>query len=293
MIKDPQNTAVKTAVKTEHAAEEAMTAEAMTETGTTAGALAETATASVPTGEMAREISKKSPHSTLSPEECNFEIQVFEGEWDEEGVYFYQAFNDNIADWALLHQRFGGPAFNPTRMTWIKPSFAWMLYRAGYGYKHNQNRILKVKMSHAAVADLLSKCECKHGGGGTDGRVQWDPARDLMQADGKEPRKMLRRRAIQIGFRGKLSEQYVNSVISIQDVTQLSHKVGQAHAEKGKLSEDAMAALLPELPVERPYLPACSPSDLVRLGMMRGETAAAHMKIGRGMAIDVPRGEQK
>merc|ERR1719222_1171691 len=25
--------------------------------------------------------------------------------------------------------RFGGPLFNPTRMTWIKPSFAWMMYR--------------------------------------------------------------------------------------------------------------------------------------------------------------------
>ena len=31
--------------------------------------------------------------------------RVFEAEWDEEGVYFYQAFNDAIADWALEHQR--------------------------------------------------------------------------------------------------------------------------------------------------------------------------------------------
>ena len=48
--------------------------------------------------------------------------------------------------------RFGGPDFNPTRMTWIKPSFAWVLYRSGYGRKHNQTRILKVKLAHEAVA---------------------------------------------------------------------------------------------------------------------------------------------
>ena len=29
--------------------------------------------------------------------------------------------------------------------------------------------------------------------------VQWDPARDLMTSEGREPRRMLRRRAIQIG----------------------------------------------------------------------------------------------
>ena len=79
-------------------------------------------------------------------------VQIFEAEWDEEGVYFYQAYNDEIANWAIENQKFGGPKFSQTRMTWIKPSFAWVLYRSGYGSKHNQNRILKVKLSHATVA---------------------------------------------------------------------------------------------------------------------------------------------
>jgi hypothetical protein len=35
-------------------------------------------------------------------------MQVFKGEFDEEGVYFYQAYNNEIADWAVEHQRFGG-----------------------------------------------------------------------------------------------------------------------------------------------------------------------------------------
>ena len=82
----------------------------------------------------------------------NMNPQIFEAEWDAEGVYFYQAYNDQIADYALAHQRLGGPNFNASRMTWIKPSFAWVLFRSGYARKHNQGRILKIKLSHQTVA---------------------------------------------------------------------------------------------------------------------------------------------
>merc|ERR1712013_714378 len=51
-------------------------------------------------------------------------------------------------------------------MTWIKPSFAWMMYRSGYGRKPNQTNVLKIKLGHEAVAELLNECTCKHGGGG-------------------------------------------------------------------------------------------------------------------------------
>ena len=107
-------------------------------------------------------------------------------------------------------------------MTWIKPSFAWVLYRSGYAQKHNQQRILKVKLSHKSLAEILSRCECKHSGGGSWGRVQWDPARDLLYSEKGEPRKLLNKRAIQIGMKGPLSELYVRSVLSIQDVTPLA-----------------------------------------------------------------------
>ena len=84
---------------------------------------------------------------------------VIQAEYDEEGVYFYQAFNDAIADWALEHQSLGGPLYKPERMTWIKSSFAWMLYRSGYASKHNQNRILKIKLSHETVAGKQTEKE--------------------------------------------------------------------------------------------------------------------------------------
>merc|ERR1719193_2493229 len=114
-------------------------------------------------------------------------------------------------------------------MTWIKPSFAWALYRSGYASKHNQQRILKVQLPHAAVADLLAQCQGRDGGGGSKGRVQWDPERDLHAGEGREPRKMLNRRAIQIGLSKDLSAKYVESAIRISDVTHLARSVGEAH----------------------------------------------------------------
>ena len=175
--------------------------------------------------------------------------------------------------------------------TWIKPSFAWVLCRSGYGHKHNQERILKIKLSHDAFGQILEQCACKHGGGGTLGRVQWDPARDLFTAEGGEPRKMLRKRAIQIGIKGRISQVYVNSVQCIEDVTALAHEVGAAHTEmkitrkKAKGKQAVLSQELPEhdrLPKEDIYVPMCSPEGLVRLGMLPGDTAAAVAKLGRG-----------
>jgi hypothetical protein len=163
------------------------------------------------------------------------EVPVFHGEWDGDGVYVYQAYSQAIGDWAIKHQLLGGPAWKPARMTWIKTSFAWMLYRSGYGLKPGQTQVLKINLSHETLAHLLSFCKCvdthkdtnkkmkEEQTGRGDGRVQWDPERDLFQASGGEPLRMLRQRSIQIGLAGGLSEYYVNHILSIEDVTELAH----------------------------------------------------------------------
>lgn len=202
---------------------------------------------------------------------------VFLAEWDASGVRFYQAFDDPIAEWALAHQRFGGPLFDRSRMTWIKPSFAWVLYRSGYGSKHCQTRVLKVTLPHEVVARLLAACKCaeggRGGGGGAKGRVQWDPARDLMAAEGRVPRRMLRQRAIQIGLAGSLSELYVESVLAVEDVTPLARAVGAAHGEGSARAVAAALAAL-SLPLERPYVPRCDGDVLHRLRIAPAEAAA-------------------
>jgi hypothetical protein len=240
------------------------------------------------------ETSYLTTHPHIMEETTTLEcVQSIEAEYDNEGVFVYQAFCNEITEWAVQHQAFGGPAFNPSRMTWIKPSFAWVLYRSGYASKHNQEHVLKIKISHENFAHILAECQCKHGGGGSNGRVQWDPARDMYSAEGKEPRKMLRKRAIQIGIKGRLSEFYVGSVISIQDVTELARKVGVAHTMPSlkkrchhdkQISGHSMEELLPRLPVESEYIPCCSTDTLRRLGMLPGEIAEAIGSIGFGKA---------
>lgn len=103
----------------------------------------------------------------------------------------------------------------------------------------------------------------------------------MMSADGKEPRKMLRRRAIQIGLAGQLSEFYVQSTISILDVTELGHEICKAHRSK---ETNSMAELRASLPEERPYMPQCSEKRLEDLGMLPGKMAEALARVGRGKA---------
>mmetsp|Transcript_22145 Transcript_22145/g.36645 ORF Transcript_22145/g.36645 Transcript_22145/m.36645 type:complete len:219 (-) Transcript_22145:1656-2312(-) len=206
------------------------------------------------------------------------QVQVINTEWDDEGVYFYQAYNDEIADWALEYQTLGGPAFKPTRMTWIKPSFAWVLYRSGYGRKKNQERILKIKLGHDSLGQLLSCCTCGHGNGGTLGRVQWDPERDILTpgSKGEGPRKMVGTRAIQIGLSKSLSETYVASILQIEDVTDLASRIGEAHGTLAKNPEaGVMEELLFELPLERPYIPHVDQNVLLHLALVPSPIANA------------------
>lgn len=203
------------------------------------------------------------------------QIREFVGEYDEEGVYLYQAFNDAIADYAVEHQRLGGPAFNQRRMTWVKPSFAWVLYRSGYAKKANQTRILKIKLSHKSLGALLAQNATT-----SNIRIQWDPARDIHGARRDRgicvPRKMLsagvNERAIQIGLASSLSQEYVASIVKIEDVTELARRVGDIHetmlsrgTENGW--KGLMAQVVPHIPEERVYVPHCSKLELLNIGI--------------------------
>uniref|UniRef100_A0A7R9WRE8 DUF4291 domain-containing protein n=1 Tax=Craspedostauros australis TaxID=1486917 RepID=A0A7R9WRE8_9STRA len=196
--------------------------------------------------------------------------RIFRAMWDADGVYFYQAFRPSIAEYAVANQTFTDcPDFHATRMTWIKPSFGWVLYRSGYATKANQERILRIQVSHEDVAELLSWCVCGHGGGGSMGRIQWDPERDLQHGDGQDPRKMPMTRAIQIGLSRDVSHLYVRSIRKIEDVTELAHQVHAAHqkAVNGKDAEEAMESARVDLPQEREYVPHMELEDLRKIGM--------------------------
>ena len=124
-------------------------------------------------------------------------------------IRVYQAYSDAIADAALAAGQFVSPPFKMERMTWIKPSFLWMMYRAGWGGKDdNQKRILAIDISRSGFEWALRHACLSHPPAGMDSatwqqtkaahpvRIQWDPERSLKL----EP---LPHRSIQIGLTGE------------------------------------------------------------------------------------------
>src|SRR6188508_3086668 len=76
-------------------------------------------------------------------------------DFDRSTIVVYQAYNNAIADTAMDAQRFV-PPFSVNRMTWIKPSFLWLMERSGWGTKSNQERILGVRISRTGWERALS-----------------------------------------------------------------------------------------------------------------------------------------
>lgn len=172
--------------------------------------------------------------------------------FDSEGVFIYQAFKAGIADEAVRKGTFG-KGFNLERMTWIKSSFGWMLYRSGYATKHRQERILKIKLSHEGFHTILSQAiptsfdqnifiseeEWRRTLDKSEVRYQWDPDRDLSL-------RRLERRALQLGIRGRIVKEYVDRwILGIEDVTELAHAI--------KVAVEKRQTEMPIVPEENLY----------------------------------------
>lgn len=174
--------------------------------------------------------------------------------YNETTIRVYQAYSDIIADSALEHDTFLDPPFKMGRMTWIKPSFLWMMYRAGWGYKdEGQKRILAIDITHEGFAwALANSCSSRPDPDENQEawealkrrspvRIQWDPERDLLL-------RPLDHRAIQIGISGEAVRRYTTEWIQhITDVTPLAHSIKDLVAD-GHMDEARRL-----LPVEEPY----------------------------------------
>ena len=66
--------------------------------------------------------------------------------YSDRTIRVYQAYRQEIARPALAAGRFVSP-FEMDRMTWIKPSFNWMMYRSGYATKPGQEVVLGIDIS--------------------------------------------------------------------------------------------------------------------------------------------------
>ncbi|MEV0292515.1 DUF4291 domain-containing protein [Nocardia sp. NPDC050710] len=178
--------------------------------------------------------------------------------FDDETIVVYQAYSPHIADPAVAAGTFVAP-FKRERMTWIKPSFRWMMYRCGWATKPGQERVLAITLRRSGFEAALASACLSHYAPNTHAdraewarllrtspvRVQWDPERDLHH-------RPLPHRSLQVGLGGDAVDSYVDEWIAgISDVTDTAREIHRWVAA-GDLA--AASALLP---VERPYpLPA-------------------------------------
>ena len=147
--------------------------------------------------------------------------------YDDTSVRVYQAFRDEIAEEAVQLGTFGSH-FGLNRMTWIKPSFLWMMYRSGWAEKPGQENVLAIDIKREAFDYLLENAvlstyrsnsgitqeEWKTRIRQSDIRCQWDPERD----PGGRP---LRWRSVQIGIQGEVvREHYLKDwILHIENIT--------------------------------------------------------------------------
>jgi Domain of unknown function (DUF4291) len=156
-----------------------------------------------------------------------------------ENIIVYQAFNRAIAEYAVTHQKFGGSAYSFSRMSWIKPNFLWMMYRAGWAMKENQERILAIEiplthfeiiLEQAAYSSFQPDVYADKSAWETalqtsEVRLQWDPDHNPSGAK-------LQRRAVQLGMKGTILKQFTTDwVVSIEDITDFVQAQGRLVAQ--------------------------------------------------------------
>ncbi|GAM22644.1 hypothetical protein SAMD00019534_058190 [Acytostelium subglobosum LB1] len=179
--------------------------------------------------------------------------------YDENNVIVYQAYSKEIAAAATKSQFLSqSPSFSRDRMTWIKPSFLWMMYRCGWATKQHQEHVLAItitrdgfewalansSLSHfnAALAiDEKSKAAWQKEMMDAPVRVQWDPEKNIHLKD-------IPQRSIQIGISRHAVAKYIDDwIVKIEDITAQCDFIKQL-IDNGKIEEARRA-----MPQERLY----------------------------------------
>lgn len=169
------------------------------------------------------------------------ELYEIRAKYDRDTIVMYQAYSSAIADPALKNQTFVEP-FSFTRMTWIKPSFAWLMHRSNWAKKSNQKRILAVHIKRSgwekalSLGVLTSPEKNIHGT-----RKKWEQdfrkAKVHVQWDTERSQKgtPLPYYSIQVGLSRHIITEYVKDwIVKIEDLTPLVHKLYRLRREGGK-----------------------------------------------------------
>ena len=182
---------------------------------------------------------------------AEYEIRAL---YDNETIVLYQAYGRAIAQPALAAQRFC-PPFSFHRMTWIKPSFLWLMYRSNWGRKSGQEHVLAVRIKRsnwdqALGLGVLTSFEPKVFASPDQWRRQFEAAKVHVQWDTERSLRggALPYYSIQVGLSRHIIREYVEDwIVGIEDYTDRVRKI-QSLLRAGKASEAKR-----KLPAERVY----------------------------------------
>lgn len=172
-------------------------------------------------------------------------------QYNRQCIRVYQAYNTIIAKEAITLQTFG-ENFNINRMTWIKPSFLWLMYSSNWGIKKNQECILALDIYQSKFNELLEKAVLTSPDSAIYTNIQWRKAFDettvycQWDPDRNVNGNAINRAAIQIGLKGNTLKDFLNmGIYCIKDITPLVRKWNEQR-KCGKLNSK-------DLPVEKIY----------------------------------------
>ena len=179
-------------------------------------------------------------------------------DYDRDTLVVYQSYRPEIADAAVKAQRFV-PPFSFGRMTWIKPSFLWMMERCGWARKAGQERVLAIRIRRSAWEGALGEAELTSPSEGVyrdadEWRNRFEKARVhvLWERERSLQGAKLNHRSIQVGLSRHIVEDYNEWITEIRDLTPLVRKLHDSRDPR-------------PLPAERPY--PTPPEIARRLGM--------------------------
>ncbi|MDX2296498.1 MULTISPECIES: DUF4291 domain-containing protein [Streptomyces] len=137
-------------------------------------------------------------------------------DFDADTIVVYQAYAPAVADAALRAGRFVAP-FSFHRMTWIKPSFLWLMHRSNWARKPGQERILAVRITRRGWEEALSRAVLTTADPAAVARaavhVQWDPERSLRGA-------ALNQYSIQVGLGRTVIREFAEDwIVGLTDLT--------------------------------------------------------------------------
>lgn len=166
--------------------------------------------------------------------------EVF-AQYDRQCIRVYQAYNSIIAKEAVALQTFG-ENFNINRMTWIKPSFLWMMYRSNWGTKKNQECILALDIYQEKFNEVLEKAVLTSPDSASYNSTQWEKAFDettvycQWDSDRGINGNAINRAAIQLGLKGDTLRDFLDTgICRIEDLTSLVKKWNEQR-KNGKLN---------------------------------------------------------